>query len=224
MPLELVSIPSGTSWLHNGFTAPTGWLLEDGSAVSRTTYAALFAVIAISTTGTTHSTNVIDSIPSTTNMAVGMPISGPGIPVATTVASITSGTAITISHAATSSGVGVAIVVAPFGIGDGSTTFNVPDSRGRAAIGAGAGSGLTARTLGATGGEENHTMTINEMPIHNHASSDSANWVTDKAGGNTVAIGGTQNINLVGLTTQTGNGAPHNNMQPWVAKNWIIKT
>ena len=42
-----------------------------------------------------------------------------------------------------------------YGVGDGSSTFNLPDLQGRVPVGAGSGSGLTARTLGATGGVEN---------------------------------------------------------------------
>ena len=42
-----------------------------------------------------------------------------------------------------------------YGTGDGSSTFNLPDLQGRVPMGSGAGSGLTSRTLGATGGTEN---------------------------------------------------------------------
>lgn len=55
-----------------------------------------------------------------------------------------------------------------WGTGDGSTTFNLPDLRGRTSIGSGAGSGLTARTLAGTGGEEAHILTTPEMPSHTH--------------------------------------------------------
>jgi microcystin-dependent protein len=57
-----------------------------------------------------------------------------------------------------------------YGAGDGSTTFNLPDMRGRSPIGAGQGGslGLSNRWLGETGGEENHVLTVNEMPYHNH--------------------------------------------------------
>ena len=61
-----------------------------------------------------------------------------------------------------------AVIGTTYGIGDGSTTFGVPDKRGRVAIGAGTGTGLTLRTLGVTGGEETHALTVAELAAHNH--------------------------------------------------------
>ena len=58
-----------------------------------------------------------------------------------------------------------------YGPGDGNTTFNLPDYRGRALVGAGAGPGLTARALGAKGGEEAHVLAVGELPSHNHTGS-----------------------------------------------------
>jgi len=55
-----------------------------------------------------------------------------------------------------------------YGTGDGSSTFNIPDLRGRTAIGSGTGSGLSARTLGAAHGTETHPLVTGEMPFHNH--------------------------------------------------------
>lgn len=55
-----------------------------------------------------------------------------------------------------------------FGVGDGSTTFNVPNTMGRTIIGAGSGSGLTARTVGQSGGTETDTISIAQMPAHDH--------------------------------------------------------
>lgn len=52
--------------------------------------------------------------------------------------------------------------------GEAAGSFRMPDHRGRAAIGAGTGSGLTARVLGTRGGEENHAMTTGEMASHGH--------------------------------------------------------
>ena len=51
-----------------------------------------------------------------------------------------------------------------YGIGDGSTTFNLPDAQGRVMIGTGQGAGLTLRALGAKGGVEKHPLVTTEMP------------------------------------------------------------
>lgn len=58
-------------------------------------------------------------------------------------------------------------------------SFNLPDLRGRVGVGAGQGSGLTARTIGAKSGEENHTLTTSEIPSHSHTGT------TDSAGTHT---------------------------------------
>jgi microcystin-dependent protein len=63
-------------------------------------------------------------------------------------------------------------LASPWGQGDGATTFNLPDLRGRTLIGAGQGSGLTSRVLGTVGGSEMHTLQIAEMPNHSHG----LNW------------------------------------------------
>lgn len=71
-----------------------------------------------------------------------------------------------------------------YNAGDGSTTFGLPDLRGRVTVGAGAGPGLTTKALAATGGEESHTLvaaesgvngngtTSNETTLHAHESLD----------------------------------------------------
>lgn len=89
MPSITFSLPPGVLLDYCGSAAPAGYLLCDGTAVSRTTYAALFAAIGIG-----------------------------------------------------------------FGAGNGTTTFNLPDCRGRVTMGSGTGSGLTARTFGANVGAE----------------------------------------------------------------------
>jgi len=60
----------------------------------------------------------------------------------------------------------------PWGQGNGSTTFNVPDLRGRTSIGTGQGSGLSYRALGLTGGEENHVLSVSELAYHTHGIND----------------------------------------------------
>lgn len=52
--------------------------------------------------------------------------------------------------------------------GDGITTFGLPDLQGRVPLGEGQGNGLTARTLGSTGGEESNVLDNSEMPAHTH--------------------------------------------------------
>lgn len=119
-----------------------------------------------------------------------------------------------------------------YGAGDGSTTFNVPDLRGRVAVGAdGSANRLSANdTLGNSGGEEAHTLSIAEMPSHDHKWGDDINgigrnlviWGTSGAN---IAAGSTYTMEIaVGGTSATGGGGSHNNMQPYQIVNWFIKT
>ena len=52
--------------------------------------------------------------------------------------------------------------------GDGRTTFGLPDLRGRVSVHAGDGPGLSSYALGSKGGQEDTTLTVDEMPAHNH--------------------------------------------------------
>ncbi|QWV14409.1 phage tail protein [Marinobacter adhaerens] len=97
----------------------------------------------------------------------------------------------------------------------------LPDARGRSFIGAGAGPSLTARTLGDTGGEEEHTLTEAEMPEHGHAL-DTETIGTAGSDGNVLADTGTGTGTVQSGTA--GSGQAHNNMPPFLALNAIIKT
>jgi microcystin-dependent protein len=181
----------GTVSEFAGINLPSGYLWANGQAVSRSTYARLFAALTMSVTGTVASgsasiSSVSQDLTQLPTSLVGAPISGAGIPAGTTILAITSST-ITLSQNATAAGSGVALCVAPHGVGDGSTTFNVPDRRGRAGVGhdlmgaasaagrlTAGGGGITGTLLGAAGGAETHVLSTAEIPAHTHA-----NTITD---------------------------------------------
>jgi len=140
-------VPVGTVVAFAGASAPEGWLLCDGSAVSRTTYANLWAVLS-----------------------------------------------------------------STYGNGDGSLTFNLPDAKGRSVLGAGAGSGLTTRTIAGTGGTETVTLTAAQSgtTAHGHSNTISASTGTVSSDhvhnanhGHTASSGGASN-----------SGASHNHALP----------
>ena len=136
------------------------------------------------------------------------------------------------------------VIGTTYGEGDGSTTFNLPDLRGKVAIGQ-----STTYELGASGGEATHTLSINEIPSHTHNVTagftmrgtdynDSAMlWggtgttVAKTTGtGNQVdtvhQVNGAQQTWALTLnrdTTSKGGDAAHNNMQPYLVTNYIIK-
>jgi microcystin-dependent protein len=200
------ALPVGAVIAYAGPSAPAGWALCNGAALSRTGYAALFAVL-----GTVH------------------------------------------------------------GDGNGSTTFNVPDLRGRFVVGSGQGAGLTVRPAGTAGGAETHALTAEQMPAHSHggatlgAGSHShsvagstapvgdhdhgggfrvdgirrvietgSDWNTAQAIGNPVLPQGAHQ-HTFSVTSgpvsdhshsipSDGGGQAHNNMPPFYALTYIIKT
>lgn len=99
--------------------------------------------------------------------------------------------------------------------------FKLPDCRARAVIGSSAAApgGLTPRAMGATGGEENHTLSIFEMPDHNHFYNAPLPAVPTAAVGVTPAVPG---FTPGTATSITGGGGTHNNMMPYIAIRWAI--
>lgn len=119
-----------------------------------------------------------------------------------------------------------------YGEGDGSTTFNVPNLQTRVPVGAGDG-----YELGATGGEEKHLLTTDEMPKHNHNfeySTDDGNTYSyaqmgrDGSTQHDAYLGANNNVSLfAGYQVRTsfiGDSQSHNNMQPYTVVNYIIAT
>lgn len=110
--------------------------------------------------------------------------------------------------------------------GDGQTTFALPDLRGRAPIHEGSG-----HTLGQRSGEATHTLTAAEMPAHDHAASASSDEGTSPVPTDLVLARTPAQIyhdptNLGAMNgaavSSTGGSQPHDNMQPYIALNFII--
>lgn len=122
--------------------------------------------------------------------------------------------------------------------GNGQTTFALPDTRGRAVIGAGQGPGLTHYQLGQTGGVEQVILTEAQLPAIRptatvHALGSAGN--SDNPGNHVWASVGRQNIYSDTAPNVTmspgavsiepiGGGQPHENRSPYIAMNWIIAT
>lgn len=151
--------PTGAVFEFAGSAAPSGFLVCDGSAVSRSTFAALFSVIGVT-----------------------------------------------------------------YGPGDGSTTFNLPDIRGRSVIGVGAVGSNTqpSAALGATGGDitqlVNHSHTVDATPGAGIA----FNLPGSPEGTAVPPGGGGHGVSFTPATDTAGTGTTAR--QPFIAMNYVIKT
>lgn len=153
-------IPPGFVGHTAAAAAPTGWVLCDGAAISRTSFAALFTAI-----GT------------------------------------------------------------QYGVGDGATTFNVPNAKGKVLVGIDAAQ-AEFDVRGETGGEKTHVTTVPEMPAHTHppAAGSDQFWTHGIAGAAQMAsTNPNENLTYAAATGSTGGGLAHNNLQPYISLHTIIK-
>lgn len=128
--------------------------------------------------------------------------------------------------------------------GNGTTTFALPDFRGRVPVGAGQGPGLSNYSLGQLSGTESNTLLTNNFPAHTHPFSGSVTMPANAAGGNADTPQGNYPATLTGTnmysTVNNGSGlgnmqlaltaaaagsvspVPINNMQPVLGMNYLI--
>jgi microcystin-dependent protein len=119
--------------------------------------------------------------------------------------------------------------------GDGSTTFALPDMRGRLPVHVGQGVGLTYRPIGARAGTELETITVETMPAHDHQFA-AASQAADSADVNGKVLAAAQEgdnfyapaasgqqVNLVeGAVRSAGGNQPHWNLMPYTCVSFII--
>ena len=251
--------PTGMVTMFMGTSSPTGWLLMDGASSSCTGASSvnaslctqlisLFASVNYKGSGTTITTDFTsdeilhtahghianDRVHFSTTTTLPAPL------VATTVYCIIS---VTTDRYKVSDTCGGAVVdLTTNGTGTQTDYFNflVPDARGRTPVGTGAGAGLTARVIGATGGVEtltlptitdSHVLSIPEMPSHTHVERYTSGASTAGLG---IGSAGFINSSSSALSTDaTGGGGGHTHtisgggaqatMNPFLVMSYIIK-
>lgn len=247
------AVPTGTIMPYAGFTAPGGYFFANGQAVSRTTYAALFNTLTASATVTMTIASPAVVTWTAHGFIPGMPIVltstgalATGLTAGTTyyVVNVTTNTfelattinGSSINTSGSQSGTHTARAF-PFGVGDGSTTFNVPDFRGRAAFGVDNMGGVAAASrlgtnssvggitynaiLGTAGGAQTHVQTAAELAPHTHAVPGGMVGGSDVsgAGGPYLSAGFVNN----GTSGSTGTASPMNITPPALVVNYIIR-
>jgi microcystin-dependent protein len=143
-----------------------------------------------------------------------------------------------------------ALVGTTFGVGDGSTTFNVPDLRGRSVFGLDnmggsaasritvAGGNFDGTVRGAAGGAENHTLTTPEIPSHSHSVTDPGHthalnpnptgFIGSGPGGASPGGASLSGATVVSATTgisvqNTGGGGSHTVLSPAMVLPYILR-
>lgn len=115
-----------------------------------------------------------------------------------------------------------AVIGTSYGAGNGSTTFNLPDKRGRVSVGLDSNQ-IEFDTIGKQDGEKTHQLKIEEMPSHNHGYIRSRLFFSDPSGQNAIAYNNNIGSAIEATTNNAGGGKAHNNLQPYEVDVWIIK-
>lgn len=216
--LNSPQLPAGSLLDWSGLVAPTGFLRAIGQAVSRTTYASIFANSTITLAGNlTNGSPIVTGLASTTDLEAGHYMSGTGIASGAKILTVDGATQVTMDLNATSTQTPSAVTFAANPLGDGVTTFNLPDTRRRVTVGAGGtGNATLGAQAGAVGGSDTHTLTTAEIPAHTHSAGGVGASVTGPEGGGAPMGNGT--------TGSAGGGGAHNNIQQSIVMLKIIKT
>lgn len=242
----------GTILPWAGLVAPPNYVFAYGQEISRATYPLFFSTSTFSTSVVcTSGLNVLSGLGDTQSIKVGATVEATCIPPGTTVTSI-AGSSVTVSAGATIS-TAVTAVFFPYGNGNGSTTTNVPDLRGRSIAGrdnmGGSVAGRLTSTffaapgLGATAGFQSNTLSLIHLPpytpvgaITNGAITSTTPQLGGSAGttqGNTpqstvigataIVITSTQATSTFAGTPQGGSQTPFGVVQPSMELNYVIK-
>jgi len=234
-----------------GITPPTNYLFTYGQEISRVTYVDLFTAITIDQTATCSITSpTLTAIGDTTQIPIGSAIEASCLAAGATVISKTANSVTASSNATITTSLTAKFL--PWGGGNGTTTFNLPDLRGRLIAGRDNMGGIAASRLttayfanasaiGAVGGSQSAALVEANLAAHTHTGTTSTNGAhthglsengRDTGGSTAPTVTGAGTDDQTGsaglhnhtfTTNSTGSGTAFSIVQPTLTANYIIK-